>query len=255
MITDPFFYAVAIPAVFLVGLSKGGLGGAMAVIAVPLIALAIPPVQAAAIMLPILIVMDMVSLWAWRHHSDRRTLVIMLPGAVIGIAIGWMTAALVTETLIKLIVGLVALAFSLQYFWKTYRDHRKDEKTPPRGHRPVWGMMCGTLSGFTSFVSHAGGPPYQLYTLPLGQDPKTYTGTSVRFFAIVNAIKVIPYFALGEFDATNLKTAAVLAPIAPVATIIGALVVKRMTPTVFYPVMYVMVLLTSFKLIHDGLIG
>ncbi len=115
--------------------------------------------------------------------------------------------------------------------------------------------MCGTLSGFTSFVSHAGGPPYQLYTLPLGQDPKTYTGTSVRFFAIVNAIKVIPYFALGEFDATNLKTAAVLAPIAPVATIIGALVVKRMTPTVFYPVMYVMVLLTSFKLIHDGLIG
>ena len=89
MITDPFFYAVAIPAVFLVGLSKGGLGGAMAVIAVPLIALAIPPVQAAAIMLPILIVMDMVSLWAWRHHSDRRTLVIMLPGAVIGIAIGW----------------------------------------------------------------------------------------------------------------------------------------------------------------------
>ncbi|MAY61990.1 MAG: hypothetical protein CML29_07245 [Rhizobiales bacterium] len=255
MITDPFFYAVAIPAVFLVGLSKGGLGGAMAVIAVPLIALAIPPVQAAAIMLPILIVMDMVSLWAWRHHSDRRTLVIMLPGAVIGIAIGWMTAALVTETLIKLIVGLVALGFSLQYFWKKYREHRAQEKIVPHGPRPLWGAFWGAISGFTSFVSHAGGPPYQLYTLPLGQDPKTYTGASVRYFAIVNAIKVVPYFLLGEFDATNLKTAAVLAPIAPLATLTGALIVRRMKPTVFYPVMYTMVLLTSFKLIYDGLAG
>ena len=255
MITDPFFYAVAIPAVFLVGLSKGGLGGAMAVIAVPLIALAIPPVQAAALRLPILIVMDMVSLWAWRHHSDRRTLVIMLPGAVIGIAIGWMTAALVTETLIKLIVGVVALGFSLQYFWKKYREHRAQEKIVPHAHRPLWGAFCGAISGFTSFVSHAGGPPYQLYTLPLGQDPKTYTGASVRYFAIVNAIKVVPYFLLGEFDATNLKTAAVLAPIAPLATLTGALIVRRMKPAVFYPVMYIMVLLTSFKLIYDGLAG
>ena len=255
MITDPFFYIVAVPAVFLVGLSKGGLGGAMAVIAVPLIALAVPPVQAAAIMLPILIIMDIVSLWAWRKHNDRRTLIIMLPGALIGITIGYLTAAMVTETLIKLIVGLVALGFSLQYFWKKYREHRQQEKTEPRPHRPLWGAVCGTIAGFTSFVSHAGGPPYQLYALPLGQDPKTYTGASVRFFAIVNALKVIPYFALGEFDATNLKTAAVLAPVAPVATLIGALIVRRMKPTVFYPVMYVMILLTSLKLIHDGLAG
>lgn len=255
MITDPFFYLVAIPAVFLVGLSKGGLGGAMAVIAVPLIALAIPPVQAAAIMLPILIIMDIVSLWAWRKHNDRRTLIIMLPGALVGITIGYLTAAMVTETLIKLIVGLVALGFSLQYFWKKYREHREQEKIAPRPHRPLWGAVCGTIAGFTSFVSHAGGPPYQLYALPLGQDPKTYTGASVRFFAIVNAIKVIPYFALGEFDATNLKTAAVLAPVAPIATLAGALIVRRMKPTVFYPVMYIMVLLTSFKLIHDGLAG
>jgi uncharacterized protein len=255
MITDPFFYFVAVPAVFLVGLSKGGLGGAMAVIAVPLIALAVPPVQAAAIMLPILIIMDIVSLWAWRKHNDRRTLIIMLPGAILGITIGYLTAAMVTETLIKLIVGLVALGFSLQYFWKKYREHREQEKIAPRPHRPLWGAFCGTIAGFTSFVSHAGGPPYQLYALPLGQDPKTYTGASVRFFAIVNAIKVIPYFALGEFDATNLKTAAVLAPVAPVATLIGALIVRRMKPTLFYPVMYVMVLLTALKLIHDGLAG
>jgi len=115
-------------------------------------------------------------------------------------------------------------------------------------------MLWGALAGFTSFVSHAGGPPYQIYTLPLRQDPKTYTGTSVRFFAIINAIKLVPYFALGQFDATNLSTSLVLAPLAPVATLAGAYIVKRMKPDIFYPFMYAMVLLAALKLIWDGLL-
>lgn len=253
MIVDPFFYSVAIPAVILVGLSKGGLGGAMALLAVPLITLAIPPVQAAAIMLPILILMDMVGLWVWRRHSDAATLKIMLPGAAIGIGIAWLTAAWVTDDLIRLIVGTVALIFSLQYFWRRLHDRRTNTVTGPKGHNRPYGLFCGTLAGFTSFVSHAGGPPYQLYTLPLKQDPKTYIGASVRFFAVVNALKVVPYFALGEFDATNLKTAAVLFPVALLATVGGAMIARRLRAEVFYPLMYAFVLVTAFKLIYDGL--
>lgn len=252
MMTDPYFYAAAIPAVIMVGLSKGGFGGAMALLGVPLMALAISPVQAAAILLPILIVMDMVSLWSWRSHKDNRTLVIMVPGALIGITIGWITAAWVTAPMIKLIVGIVALRFVWRYVIQSLATVRNGGKQTPRAHRPVQGMLWGTLAGFTSFVSHAGGPPYQIYNLPLRQDPKTYTGTSVRFFAIINAIKLVPYFALGQFDATNLSTSLVLAPLAPVATLAGAYIVRRMKPDVFYPFMYVMVLLAALKLIWDG---
>lgn len=253
MIDDPFFYAVAIPAVVFVGLSKGGFGGAMALFGVPLMALAVSPVQAAAILLPILILMDVVSLWSWRAERDLATLKMMLPGAMLGIAVGWATAAYVTEPLIRLIVGIVAFWFAIGYFVQTWRE-RRGGTAPPRGHDPVRGTLWGTISGFTSFVSHAGGPPYQIYTLPLRQDPKIYTGTSVRFFAIVNAVKLVPYFALGQFDATNLKTSLALAPLAPVATLAGAYVVRRLKPGIFYPLMYAMVFVTALKLIRDGAI-
>lgn len=252
MMTDPIFYAVAIPAVIMVGLSKGGFGGAMALLGVPLMALAIPPVQAAAILLPILIVMDAVTLWSWRKHWDPKTLLIMVPGAIIGIAIGWATAAWITDAMIRLIVGIVALWFVARYVTLKLADRRRAGPVPADGHRPTKGALWGALSGFTSFVSHAGGPPYQIYTLPLRQDPKIYTGTSVRFFAIINAIKLVPYFALGQFDMANLKTSFALAPIAPVATLTGAYIVKRMKPEIFYPFMYAMVFLTSLKLIWDG---
>jgi uncharacterized membrane protein YfcA len=248
LLFDPWFYAAAMPAVFLVGLSKGGLGGAAALIGVPLMALAMPPVQAAAILLPILIVMDIVSLWLWRGSRDMATLRIMLPGAVIGIGIGWLLAAVVTDAMVRLIVGVVALTFFLRWLVSKIggREHRA-------GHSRLRGGFWGTVSGFTSFIAHAGGPPYQVYALALGQEPRIYVGTSVIFFAIVNAIKLVPYFALGQFDASNLAASAVLMPLAPIATFAGAWIVKRMNAAVFYPVMYGMIFIVSVKLIYDGI--
>lgn len=254
MMTDPYFYAAAIPAVIMVGLSKGGFGGAMALMGVPLMALATSPVQAAAILLPILVIMDIFSLWTWRGDKDNRTLVIMVPGALIGIAIGWATAAWVTVPMIRLIVGAVSLWFVWRYVAQRITSSRNGTEELPLPHNRAKGMFWGTLAGFTSFVSHAGGPPYQIYALPLRQDPKIYTGTSVRFFAIINAIKLAPYFALGQFDTTNLSTSLVLAPLAPVATLAGAYIVRRLKAEIFYPFMYFMVLLAALKLIWDGAI-
>ena len=247
LLSDPYFYAAAVPAVILVGLSKGGLGGAMALIGVPLIALVTSPIQAAAIMLPILIVMDVVSLWTWRGVWDRQTLRNVLPGAMIGVALGWATAALVTPGAVRLIVGVIALAFVLR--WLTQRFVRSEK---PGRHSIVRGTLCGALAGFTSFVAHAGGPPYQVYALPLRQPPSLYVGTSVIFFAVVNAVKLIPYFALGQFDMTNLAASAMLMPAAPLATLAGAWLVRRMNADIFYPFMYGMIALISLKLIHDG---
>lgn len=250
-ITDPVFYAAAIPAVIFVGLSKGGFGGAMALIGLPLMALVVSPIKAAAIMLPILIVMDIVSLWTWRGVFDPKTLKIMLPAGMVGIGIGWATASWVTAGEVRLLVGAVALLFAADYL----RQLLFARNAAAKQHNAVKGSFWGVIAGFTSFVSHAGGPPYQFYALPLGQDPKLYVGTSVIFFAIVNAVKLLPYFALGQFDPGNLATSAVLMPIAPVATLAGAWIVRRIDRTIFYPFMYMMVFLVGLKLVYDGMMS
>lgn len=247
LLSDPWFYAAALPAVILVGLSKGGFGGATALMGVPLMALVMPPVQAAAIMLPVLIVMDIATLWNWRGYRDSRLLYSMLPGALMGIGIGWLTAAIVTDGMVRLIVGLVALLFAFRYVQA--RVTRTEQVSSPN---VVRGLFWATVAGFTSFVAHAGGPPYQIYTLPLRQDPKIYTGTSVLFFAVVNAVKLVPYFFLGQFDATNMAASIALVPVAIGATFIGAWIVRRMKPELFYPFMYAMVFLVALKLIWDG---
>lgn len=251
---DLLFYAAAIPAVILVGLSKGGLGGAFALIGVPLLAMVVPPIQAAAIFLPILLVMDAVALWAWRRHNNRPTLLAMLPGGILGIAIGWATSAYVSVNDMRLLLGGISVLFALRYFIDAARASRRAEPLAVP-QRPVVATLWGTLSGYASFVAHAGGPPFQIYTLPLRLDPLAYTGTSTRFFAIMNAVKVIPYFALGELGSDNLLLSATLLPVALVSTLIGARLVHHLRPAVFYPLMYGMVLIAGGKLLYDGITG
>lgn len=248
LISDPVFLSVAALAVVLVGLSKGGLGGSMGMIGVPLMALVISPVQAAAILLPILVVMDLVSLWTWRGIHDRGVLASMLPGAMVGIGVGWFTAAMVTPDMVRFIVGVVAIVFVSRAAWLHFRHGRTHVARPNRAAAGFW----GAVAGFTSFVAHVGGPPYQVYTLPLKMDPKLFTGTSVVFFAVTNAVKLVPYFALGQFDATNLAASAVLLPLAPAATLAGAAIVRRMRTEAFYLLTYAMIAMIAVKLIADG---
>ena len=247
LLADPWFFATAIPAVVLIGVSKGGLGGATALLGVPLMALTMSRVKAAAVLLPILIVMDLVSLWTWRGYRDNRTLKIMLPGAMAGIAVGWALAALVTPQTVKLMVGLIAALFVARWVWMKFA--RLEGAAEPNA---VKGTFWAVVAGYTSFVAHAGGPPFQMYALPLHLHPRVYTGTSVIFFAIVNAVKLVPYFMLGQFDASSLTASAVLVPIAPLATLAGAWVIKRMRPEVFYPFTYTMVAIVAVRLIWEG---
>ena len=250
LLADPWFYAVAVPAVILVGLSKGGFAGGVGFVGVPLMALVISPVQAATILLPILVLMDIVSLWTWRGVYDRRTLVDMMPGAVLGVGLGWLMAASVTVEMVRLVVGAVAIVFVGRWLYLQLRHGASHATQPNRVVAGFWGLV----SGFTSFVAHVGGPPYQVYTLPLRLDPKVLSGTTAIFFAITNAIKLVPYFALGQFDAANLSASAVLMPLAPIATFAGAWLVRRMRPEVFYPLTYATVALIAVKLLYDGLI-
>jgi uncharacterized protein len=246
--TEPVTLVAGLVAVALVGLSKGGLGGAFALMGVPVLALVMPPVQAAALLLPLLLMMDAVGLWAWRGFFYRATLSTMLPAAAVGVAVGGLTAAVTSDALVRLIVGLVALGFVV-------RSVRPTAAAPVRRRRRRSAWFWGSLAGFTSFVAHAGGPPYQIHVLPLRLDPKVYTGTSVIFFAFMNAAKVIPYAALGQLDGRTLLSAAVLLPLVVVAVLAGAARVRRMRPTVFYPFMYAMIALVALRLVYEGLRG
>ena len=249
---DPIFFAAAIPAVSLVGLSKGGLGGAFALIGVPLMAMVVTPVDAAAIFLPILIIMDLVALYAWRNFNDRKLLLTLLPGCIIGIALGWATSAYVPDDALRFVIAVSMILFASRYFYQTYGPHRATPVEATR-HRKGPALFWGTISGYGSFVAHAGGPPFQIYALPLKLDPKNYTGASVRLFAIVNAVKVIPYVALGALDTKNLTLSFTLLPVALISTMAGAYIVKKLKPDVFYPLAYGLGLIAAIKLLYDSL--
>lgn len=245
MITDPAFYALAVPAVIMIGLAKGGFVSALAMLGVPLMSLLISPVQAAGILLPILISMDVFALWAYRGVYHLENLKILIPAAIVGIFIGWLTAAYVSEGHVRLIVGIVALLFTLDY-WIGWRGAEGSSTSVPKGG--FW----GAVAGFTSFVSHAGGPPVQMYLLPQKLQPRVFVGTCVIFFTVVNWIKVVPYAALGQFGFGNLATSAVLAPLAPLSIFTGAWLVKKLNMDVFYRLAYFAIFAVSLKLIWDG---
>ncbi|MBB4952548.1 putative membrane protein YfcA [Agrobacterium vitis] len=252
MLPDLTFFLCAIPAVMLVGLSKGGLGGAFSLLGVPVLALAVSPMQAAAIFLPILIVMDLVALYAWRHYNDRKTLLLLLPGGIIGIGLGWMTSHTIPPEAMRLVLGAITVIFAGRYFVNRLKGLSHDDIKPTR-HSPARAGLWGTIAGYGSFIAHAGGPPFEIYALPLKLDPKAYTGTSVRFFAILNAIKIIPYVALGQLDLRNFTASLTLLPLAFLSTMAGAFVVRRLQPQTFYPLIYAATLLAGLKLFWDGL--
>jgi uncharacterized membrane protein YfcA len=246
MLHDPWFYAVAIPAMILLGLAKGGFAS-MGMLAVPLLALVISPVQAAGITLPILILSDLVAIISYWGVFDRRTVQIILPGSIVGVFIGWLTAAWVTEHEIRLIIGVISVLFALNYW---FRDRLRPA---PHGHDVVKGTFWGIISGFVSFVSHAGGPPYQMYVVPLRLEPRVFAGTTVLIFAIVNAIKAVPYFLLGQFDAANLLASAVLLPISIPATFLGVWLVKKIKADAFYRIVYRLIFVVGIYLVWEGL--
>ncbi|MDR6530569.1 putative membrane protein YfcA [Caulobacter rhizosphaerae] len=257
MLTDPLFYAVAIPAVILLGLAKGGFAG-IGVVAVPLMALVISPVLAAAITLPILLAQDVVSVWSFRRTWDRGLLVLMLPAAAVGVFVGWLLAARVSVAAVELSIGVISIAFSLQRLWAE-RAVKAAEAVEAGPGRPLMGLglgaLCGAIAGFTSQVAHAGGPPFQIYVLPRRLPRDVFIGTSAIFFATVNWMKVPAYVALGQFTPQVLTTAAVLLPLALASTWAGVWLVRRVPAEGFYRVIYVLLIAVGAKLAWDGAHG
>jgi uncharacterized membrane protein YfcA len=247
LISDPLFYAVVIPAILLVGISKGGFGGGVGLIGTPMVALVTTPTRAAAILLPILCAMDIVGVIAYRRSWDPVNMRILVPGSVLGILLGTVTFRFLDENLIRLMIGVLALAFVLRY-WLA-RKPTVEPTTPSRRAGSFW----AALSGFTSFVAHAGGPPLSVFLLPQNMDKTLFVGTTVIYFAFVNYLKLIPYSLLGQFSGENLLTSLLLSPLAPLGMWLGIWLHRRIDERLFYQTVYLMLAVVGLKLLYDGL--
>lgn len=244
-ITDWSFYAVAIPAVLLLGVSKSGFGAGFGSLAVPLMALSVTVPQAAAILMPVLLVMDLLGIAAFRKDFDRALLRFLLPWGLLGIGIGTLTFQLLQPRWVAGIVGVFTLLFLAQ---RLLFAPRADGAPPPR-----WaGALLTATSGFTSFVAHAGGPPINAYVIPLRLTPLRFTGTMAFFFFVINLAKWLPYAWLGLLDGRNLGTSLLLLPLAPIGVWAGVRIARRIDQRLFYRFVYLGMLLTGLKLVWDA---
>ena len=246
LIADPGFYAIAVPAVLLMGLAKSGFLGGFGSLAVPLMSLAIPVPQAAAIMLPLLLVMDAVGLQQLWPQRDRELLRLLLPAGLLGTVVGTVLFGVLSAKTVAAVVGGLTLLFLAQRL--LFPPHAD---APPPSKR--LGFALGIASGFTSFVAHAGSPPISAYVLPLRLSPIRFTATMAVFFAAINLSKWIPYAWLGLISTRNLATSIALMPLAPLGVWLGVWLTRRIQPTWFYRLAYSGMFLTGVKLLWDGL--
>lgn len=246
LITDPWFYAIAVPAVLMMGLAKSGFLMGFGSLATPLLALAVPVPQAAAIMLPLLLVMDATGVASLWRERDDALLKLLLPASLLGTVIGTVVFGLFPAKAVAGVVGALTLLFIAQ---RLVFPPRADARPPSR----ALGFVLGTAGGFTSFVAHAGGPPIGAYVLPLKLDPVRLTATLAVLFGAINLSKWIPYAWLGLFDLRNLATSLVLVPLAPLGVWLGVWATRRIDPTWFYRFAYGGMAAAGLKLLWDGL--
>jgi len=245
---DLSFYLLAIPAVLLVGLAKGGFSG-MGALGMPLLALAMDPVQAAGILLPILIAQDVIGVAAFRKSWDGQVLAIMLPSAIVGVILGWWFAASVSSSAVLIAVGAISLLFGLYRL----RVERGGRIAAP-SNAPAWvGTLFGIATGFTSQIAHAGGPPFQMWVMPRRLERDVLIGTTALFFAALNWIKVPAYVALGQFTRENALTTLALLPFALLGSLAGVILVRRIAMDRFYTLIYLLMVVAGAKLLWDGL--
>ncbi len=246
MIAEPLFYLLAAVAVVLLGLSKGGFFG-LGVMALPLMSLEVPPLQAAAIILPTVLAQDALTVWTYRRDWSAWNLKIMIPSMAAGIAVAGLFAASLTAAHVRLAIGLIAGAFVLRH-WLGARFERL---APDAG--AFTGIVCGVVGGFTTMLANAGGPAWQMHLLPQRLDKLTYVGTFTMLFAASNLMKIPAYGALGQLTGENLAIGAVLLPLAVLANYAGIWLVRRTPAELFFRIAYVLMFLISLELIRSAL--
>lgn len=247
LLSDPLALMLACLAVVLVGMAKGGFSG-LGALATPVLALALPPTVAAAVLLPVLLVQDVVSVWAFRHTWDKWIAGWMLPGAFVGVVLASAMAAGIDETRLLLALGVITLGFGLYRLWI-----ERGGRVTAASTSPGWvGMLFGLATGFTSQIAHAGGPPFQIWVTPRRLPHEHFVGTNSVVFAAINWMKVPSYLLLGSLDRETLTAGALLLPLAVASTLVAVRVIRRLNTHRFYTIVYVLMVGLGIELVWRG---
>lgn len=231
-------------AVLITGISKSGFAGAIGGITVPLMSLVVSPAFAAALLLPILIIADVLSLRQWWGQHSRAHLMLLLPAAVVGIVVGYISFGSLDEAGLRLLLGIITLLFALNMLFKLVSQSHFTSS--------VAGRILGALSGFTSFIAHAGGPPLNMYLLPQQLPKPQYLATAVVFFAAVNLLKLPPYILLGQLNTALLGYVLLSLPLVWLGVKLGIILQRKMPEKLFYHLISVCMLLLGLRLIYQA---
>lgn len=246
---DPVSLLLILSSLTLLGLAKGGLAG-IGMLGMPLMAMVFPPVEAGAILLPLLIAQDAFGVWLYRKSWNRNIIAWMMPGALAGIVAAALFAASVSQTVILALLGVISILFGLWRLWVTWHSIASTPLT-----RSEWpGLIFGFFSGFTSQIAHAGAPPFQIWAIPKKLPHMEFVGTSAIFFALMNWAKVPAFIALGAFSPESLRLAALFLPVSIAGTLAGAWLVRRVNGPIFYAAVNVLLVLVGSKLIWDAVV-
>ncbi|MBZ9560277.1 MULTISPECIES: sulfite exporter TauE/SafE family protein [unclassified Modicisalibacter] len=237
-------WSLIVISTFFTGVSKGGFAGGFGTLSVPLMALAIGPVEAAGLLLPLLIVMDAFSVKAWWGRQDNREVKRLLPGMAVGVVIGTLTIGLLDEDLIRLLLGIISLLFAAYMLARPAAS---------RAISALWSIPAGIGCGFTSFLAHAGGPPVNLYLIPRRLSKEAFIATSVLAFAAVNLMKLGPYLWLGEIDFTSASASLLLVPVAWAGVRSGLWLQHRVNERLFYRLIILAMAIVGGQLILKAL--
>jgi uncharacterized membrane protein YfcA len=250
MPNDPILLAVLLGTIFVIAFTKGGFGGGFAILGIPALSFVMPAVDAAAVIAPLVLLMDVFTVWAFppRTWSRPNLRVLVLP-LLCGIALGGLTFALVDPAWVTLLIALVTLVFALRWF---ARRRVEQPRAAPSGRRAA---LWGTLTGYTTFVAHSGGPPLAIYLLPQRLDKTVFAGTSAIVFMLCNIAKQVPYFYLGVLEPRNLAAIAAAAPVVPVGVWIGRRFHDRIDEARLYLWCHLLLVAIGLKLLADGVLG
>nr|CAA6805081.1 MAG: FIG00761799: membrane protein [uncultured Thiotrichaceae bacterium] len=242
LLHQPLLFGLLLLAAFIVGMSKGGLS-TLGMLAVPILSIFMSPLLAAVLLLPIYILSDVVGVYLYRHEFSRENIKLLIPAGLCGVVLGWATASIVSDQVVSLLIGMMGVTFCL-YSWFV-----KKADAPVSQPSLGKGMFWGTLTGFTSFITHAGGPPFQIYVLPQKLPKMVFAGTVTVVFAVINMAKVIPYYSLHPQTMDTFKVALVLLPAAAIGTAAGRFITERLPTKWFFRFVQVALFLVSVRLV------
>ena len=243
---DPIFLAFASFGVFVFGISKGGVPGPIAMLAVPVMSFAMSPLQAAGILLPLLIIMDFSAIYLYWKKWINNIVKIIIPASIIGILFGAFTFQYTNENQIRIVVGAISIIFVLVSFIQ-----RSNLLLKPTN---IKGYFWSSIAGYTSFLIHAGNPPINFYMLPLKLDKVSFIGTMTLAFLVINVVKLVPYYYVGLLAPSNLIVSLMLLPLAFFSVLFGYFLQKKIPEKLFFNIVYVLLFLSGCKLIYDGII-